>query len=39
MRQARDLFVARHGPDIECDGELHGDAACRTSATYWPTPP
>jgi malate dehydrogenase (oxaloacetate-decarboxylating)(NADP+) len=26
MRQARDLFVAAH-PGIECDGELHGDAA------------
>lgn len=26
MRDARDLFVARH-PEIECDGELHGDAA------------
>ena len=26
MREARDLFVARH-PEIECDGELHGDAA------------
>ncbi len=26
MRLARDLFVASH-PDIECDGELHGDAA------------
>jgi malate dehydrogenase (oxaloacetate-decarboxylating)(NADP+) len=26
MRAARDLFVAQH-PDIECDGELHGDAA------------
>jgi malate dehydrogenase (oxaloacetate-decarboxylating)(NADP+) len=26
MRQARDLFVAAH-PEIECDGELHGDAA------------
>ncbi|MBS0390196.1 MAG: NADP-dependent malic enzyme [Comamonadaceae bacterium] len=26
MRAARDLFVARH-PDVECDGELHGDAA------------
>jgi malate dehydrogenase (oxaloacetate-decarboxylating)(NADP+) len=26
MRLARDLFVATH-PDIECDGELHGDAA------------
>jgi malate dehydrogenase (oxaloacetate-decarboxylating)(NADP+) len=26
MRLACDLFVAQH-PDIECDGELHGDAA------------
>ncbi|MGQ3166738.1 MAG: NADP-dependent malic enzyme [Hydrogenophaga sp.] len=26
MAQARDLFVAAH-PEIECDGELHGDAA------------
>jgi malate dehydrogenase (oxaloacetate-decarboxylating)(NADP+) len=26
MREARDLFVAR-APDIECDGEMHGDAA------------
>ncbi|TDP62234.1 NADP-dependent malic enzyme [Roseateles toxinivorans] len=26
MRKARDLFVAAH-PDIECDGEMHGDAA------------
>jgi malate dehydrogenase (oxaloacetate-decarboxylating)(NADP+) len=26
MRLARDLFVAAN-PDIECDGELHGDAA------------
>ena len=26
MRLARDLFVAQH-PNIECDGELHGDAA------------
>ncbi|MDH4417529.1 MAG: NADP-dependent malic enzyme [Acidovorax sp.] len=26
MREARDLFVATH-PEIECDGELHGDAA------------
>jgi malate dehydrogenase (oxaloacetate-decarboxylating)(NADP+) len=26
MRQARDLFVAM-APDIECDGELQGDAA------------
>ena len=35
MRAARDLFVARH-PDIECDGELHGDAALepRIRANY-----
>jgi malate dehydrogenase (oxaloacetate-decarboxylating)(NADP+) len=26
MRKARDLFVAR-APDIECDGEMQGDAA------------
>jgi malate dehydrogenase (oxaloacetate-decarboxylating)(NADP+) len=26
MRQARDLF-AKLAPDVECDGELHGDAA------------
>jgi malate dehydrogenase (oxaloacetate-decarboxylating)(NADP+) len=26
MRQARDLFVAAN-PGIECDGEMHGDAA------------
>ncbi len=26
MRLARDLFVQR-APDIECDGEMHGDAA------------
>ena len=26
MRNARDLFVAR-APEIECDGELQGDAA------------
>ncbi|WP_020505447.1 NADP-dependent malic enzyme [Lamprocystis purpurea] len=26
MRLARDLFAAAH-PDINCDGELHGDAA------------
>ena len=26
MRAARDLFVAEN-PDIECDGEMHGDAA------------
>ncbi|HQQ70418.1 MAG TPA: NADP-dependent malic enzyme [Alicycliphilus sp.] len=37
MRAARDLFVARH-PDIECDGELHGDAALepRIRNTYLP---
>ncbi len=28
MREARDLFVQQH-PGIECDGELHGDAALR----------
>ena len=26
MRHARDLFV-QAAPDIECDGEMHGDAA------------
>ncbi len=26
MRAARDLFV-KLAPDVECDGELHGDAA------------
>ena len=26
MRQARDLFVTL-APDVECDGEMHGDAA------------
>ena len=26
MRAARDLFVQRL-PDVECDGEMHGDAA------------
>jgi malate dehydrogenase (oxaloacetate-decarboxylating)(NADP+) len=26
MRMARDIFAARH-PELECDGELHGDAA------------
>ncbi|MBS0343226.1 MAG: NADP-dependent malic enzyme, partial [Proteobacteria bacterium] len=26
MRQARDLFV-KLAPDVECDGEMHGDAA------------
>jgi malate dehydrogenase (oxaloacetate-decarboxylating)(NADP+) len=30
MRAARDLFVAR-APDIECEGELHGDAALSES--------
>ena len=30
MHLARDLFVAQH-PDIECDGELHGDAALEPS--------
>ena len=26
MRAARDIFTSRH-PELECDGELHGDAA------------
>jgi malate dehydrogenase (oxaloacetate-decarboxylating)(NADP+) len=26
MRAARDIFAAQH-PELECDGELHGDAA------------
>ncbi|MDF1486660.1 NADP-dependent malic enzyme [Ramlibacter sp. H39-3-26] len=30
MRLARDLF-ARMAPDVECDGELHGDAALSES--------
>ena len=30
MRLARDLFVAAH-PEVECDGELHGDAALEPS--------
>jgi malate dehydrogenase (oxaloacetate-decarboxylating)(NADP+) len=30
MRAARDLFVQR-APDIECDGEMHGDAALSAS--------
>ena len=30
MRQARDLFIAMR-PDIECDGEMHGDAALSES--------
>ena len=37
MRAARDLFVQRC-PDVECDGELHGDAALseRVRRTYLP---
>ena len=37
MREARDLFVAAH-PDVECDGELHGDAALSEEVrkTYLP---
>ncbi|MFM7533653.1 MAG: NADP-dependent malic enzyme [Rubrivivax sp.] len=37
MREARDLFV-RAAPDIECDGEMHGDAALSESVrrTYLP---
>ena len=37
MRAARDLFVEQH-PEIECDGELHGDAALepRIRSTYLP---
>jgi len=37
MRAARDLFVAR-APDIECDGELQGDAALSEAirATFLP---
>jgi malate dehydrogenase (oxaloacetate-decarboxylating)(NADP+) len=37
MRKARDLFV-QAAPDIECDGELHGDAALSESVrrTYLP---
>ena len=30
MRLARDLFAAAH-PGVECDGELHGDAALSES--------
>ena len=30
MREARDLF-ARAQPDVECDGEMHGDAALSES--------
>jgi len=30
MREARDLFV-KMAPDVECDGELHGDAALSES--------
>ena len=37
MRQARDLFAAAC-PDIECDGEMHGDAALSEDVrrTYLP---
>jgi malate dehydrogenase (oxaloacetate-decarboxylating)(NADP+) len=37
MREARDHFV-RAAPDIECDGELHGDAALSETVrrTYLP---
>ncbi|MET0210454.1 MAG: NADP-dependent malic enzyme [Burkholderiaceae bacterium] len=37
MRRARDLFAARF-PDIECDGEMHGDAALSAEirTTYLP---
>ena len=37
MRQARDLFAAAC-PDIECDGEMHGDAALSEEVrrTYLP---
>ena len=37
MREARDLFV-RAAPDIECDGEMHGDAALSETVrrTYLP---
>jgi malate dehydrogenase (oxaloacetate-decarboxylating)(NADP+) len=37
MREARDLFVAAC-PDIECDGEMHGDAALSEEVrrTYLP---
>ena len=30
MREARDLF-AKLAPDVECDGEMHGDAALSES--------
>ncbi|CAG0981861.1 malate dehydrogenase (oxaloacetate-decarboxylating)(NADP+) [Burkholderiales bacterium] len=30
MRQAREIF-ARNAPDVECEGELHGDAALSES--------
>jgi malate dehydrogenase (oxaloacetate-decarboxylating)(NADP+) len=33
MRAARDLFVAR-APHIECDGEMHGDAALSESVRH-----
>ena len=37
MRAARELFVQRC-PDVECDGEMHGDAALseRVRRTYLP---
>ena len=37
MRRARELFV-QHAPDVECDGEMHGDAALSESvrATFLP---
>jgi malate dehydrogenase (oxaloacetate-decarboxylating)(NADP+) len=37
MREARDLFVAAC-PDVECDGEMHGDAALSEDVrrTYLP---
>ncbi len=30
MRRARELFT-QHAPDVECDGEMHGDAALSES--------
>ncbi len=37
MRRARELFV-QHAPDVECDGEMHGDAALSETvrATFLP---
>ncbi|GAA4335558.1 NADP-dependent malic enzyme [Variovorax defluvii] len=37
MRQARDLF-ARMAPDIECDGEMHGDAALSNTVRHTALP-